>query len=66
MSKYKVFKVEYTVKTTYSIEIDLASSKAEAEQLIREAVNANRIGDDEACFERWELGAVKVVDEVTR
>lgn len=36
MSKYKVFKVEYTVKT------------------------------EEITLEGWELGAVKVVDEVTQ
>lgn len=66
MSKYRVFKVEYTVKTKYTIDIDLASSKAEAEKLIREALNANRIDNDESVFVSWELGAVKVVDEVTR
>lgn len=66
MSKYKVFKVEYTVKTTYTVDIDLASSKAEAVEIIREAVKRGNINPEEITLEGWELGAVKVVDEVTR
>lgn len=62
MSKYKVFKVEYTVKTTYTVDIDLASSKAEAVEIIREAVKRGNINPEEITLEGWELGSVKVRD----
>lgn len=65
MSEYKVYTVEYTLKTTYTIETDLPDNKADAIKMVRQQLESGELYKDISAFETWNLGTVKVLNTQT-
>ena len=64
MSNYKVYKVQFQMVDTFEVEIDLATSKAEAVKLVKQSLEEGETFAENREFISWDTGVVRVVDEV--
>jgi hypothetical protein len=65
MSSYKVYKVQFQMVDTFEVEIDLATSKAEAVKLVKESLEQGETFAENREFISWDTGVVRVVGEVS-